>query len=493
MKYSLLLFLILFCSYYVNSQTQYVEPNGTIYDSSGAPVSFATVKIQYVEINGYAIDYEKTISADINGFYFDSALMTVGKFIRAGALDCLGDTVYGPDQLVVQGQTNYQQDVFICDSTPPILCNGSIQQFVNGNSGFFSVNSTIPNAIFQWDVDGTQYSGSTVTHTFPGPGMYSVCASFSSIICTFTVCDTVIIAGNPISFDLAGQVLKSGTFAQSGLAFLYSSDSTATGSMLIALDTTTIDSGSYYFTNLSAGTYTVQAMLDPNDPDFLNFFPTYFGDEVNWSSATDITLNSSSYQNNINLVPLSAAAPGPGTITGSVIEGPNKAAGPGDPIKNIYVHLRDINGNALEFDLTDNNGDFAFENIAYGDYQLILEIPGQAMVPHAITLSTNQANSNTVFEFDTLGVRVVLGFENELASKTNLYPNPASDLLNIDLSAANIETADIRIDNLQGQVLIRENAELSKFQLNIESLKPGVYFIHISSEKGQFTKKFLVQ
>ncbi|MEQ9147179.1 MAG: T9SS type A sorting domain-containing protein, partial [Cytophagales bacterium] len=206
-----------------------------------------------------------------------------------------------------------------------------------------------------------------------------------------------------------------------------------------------------------------------------------------------INLNASSYQNDINLVPISSAAPGPGTITGSVIEGPNKASGPGDPIKDVAVHLRDASGNALEFDLTDANGDFSFDNLALDTYQLILEIVNENMSPEIISLTGSQINSNTVFEFDTLGVRVVLGFENELSIQTILYPNPAFDVMHIDFSEANIAQAEISISNLQGQILISENSENGKAQIEIENLKSGIYFIQVKSDKGQFTKKFVKQ
>ncbi len=479
---SLLTFLLI--SITSVAQSQMVSIAGQVTDTLGQGVPNVIVTYQTSNITG-------AVLTNSNGNYVDTLLVQQFDSLYISIIDCDSSLVIN-DYVINQGTSSIVSNFNYCGAVS-VPCSGTIVQNMNGLTGNFSVNTAQPSASYQWNINGTQYTGATAMHTFPGPGMYGICATYSSALCTFTICDTVVINSVPSGFGLGGQVLKSGVWAQSGLAYLYAVDTIPGGFGLVGLDTVALDSGGYYFTNLPAGIYTVQVQLDPNDADFFNFFPTYYGDVVSWTFSNSIFLSNNQWNNDINLVPVSLASPGSGNITGSVVEGPNKASGPGDPIKNIYVHLRDVNGNALEFDLTDNNGDFAFENVAFGDYQLILEIPGEAMQPHTFSLSANQASSNTVFEFDTLGVRVVLGFENELASKTSLYPNPAIDVLNIDLTGSGIENSEIRVNNIQGQTLIKENTDLNTIELNIESLKTGVYFIHISSEKGQFTKKFVVQ
>lgn len=480
----LLLITGLFLNLQSYSQTQAVVLMGQVTDSTGQGVSNVTVNYQTLNFNG-------STQTNTSGQYVDSFAVQMFDSLYVSIVDCNGNTLIN-DYVINQASDTIVSNFAYCGNIV-IPCSVSFSQSVLGNTGTFSVNAPPPGGIYQWDIDGSYYQGTVVSHTFSGPGLYSACVTYSTFVCSATACDSVLIGSNPIGIDLAGAVYKSNIWAQSGLAVLFSADSTGSGNSLMALDTVALDSGGYFFTGLPSGTYTVQAMLDPNDPDFLNFFPTYYGDEVNWSSATVINLNASSYQNDINLVPISSAAPGPGTITGSVIEGPNKALGPGDPIKDVSVHLRDASGNALEFDLTDANGDFSFDNLALDTYQLILEIVNENMSPEIISLTGSQINSNTVFEFDTLGVRVVLGFENELSIQTILYPNPAFDVMHIDFSEANIAQAEISISNLQGQILISENSENGKAQIEIENLKSGIYFIQVKSEKGQFTKKFVKQ
>ncbi len=466
------------------SQTQAIVIMGQVTDSTGQGVSNITVNYQTLNFNG-------STQTNSSGHYVDSFAVQMFDSLYISIVDCNGNTLTN-DYVINQASDTIVSNFAYCGSVV-IPCSVSFSQTVVGNTGTFSVNAPPPGGIYQWDINGSFYQGTVVNHTFPGPGLYTACVTYSTFACSATACDSVLISSNPMGIDLAGSVYKSNIWAQSGLAVLFSADSSGSVSNLTALDTVALDSGGYFFTGLSSGSYTVLAMLDPNDPDFLNFFPTYYGDEVNWSSATVIILNASSYQKDINLVPISSAAPGPGTITGSVIEGPNKASGPGDPIKDVAVHLRDASGNALEFDMSDANGDFSFDNVALDTYQLILEIVNENMSPEIISLTGSQINSNTVFEFDTLGVRVVLGFENELAIQTRLYPNPAFDVLRIDFSEANISQAEITISNLKGQVLMSENSDNGEAQMAVGNLESGIYFIQVISEKGQFTKKFVKQ
>ncbi|HEX5150494.1 MAG TPA: T9SS type A sorting domain-containing protein [Parafilimonas sp.] len=67
----------------------------------------------------------------------------------------------------------------------------------------------------------------------------------------------------------------------------------------------------------------------------------------------------------------------------------------------------------------------------------------------------------------------------------NIYPNPAKDILNINLNSINLSKATLQVTNVAGAILINKKIDaLSKqnvLQLNVSQLIPGTYFIKIIS------------
>jgi hypothetical protein len=86
---------------------------------------------------------------------------------------------------------------------------------------------------------------------------------------------------------------------------------------------------------------------------------------------------------------------------------------------------------------------------------------------------------------------------NEISSSilnTNLkvYPNPASDILNISLSNINFKNSNIVVYNVSGMEVSKSTMNGANAQLNIESLSNGVYFVKVSNENGfSKTVKFI--
>lgn len=71
-----------------------------------------------------------------------------------------------------------------------------------------------------------------------------------------------------------------------------------------------------------------------------------------------------------------------------------------------------------------------------------------------------------------------------------VYPNPAKETLNI---AASKQIYQIQVYNMVGQKVHEEKVNDSQTQLNVNHYQPGMYLIHITSEKGTTTKKFQVK
>jgi hypothetical protein len=65
-----------------------------------------------------------------------------------------------------------------------------------------------------------------------------------------------------------------------------------------------------------------------------------------------------------------------------------------------------------------------------------------------------------------------------------IYPNPATDLLNINISNASFKNSSISIFSVSGQQIINSTMNGANAQLNIEGLSNGVYFMTVANENG---------
>ena len=74
----------------------------------------------------------------------------------------------------------------------------------------------------------------------------------------------------------------------------------------------------------------------------------------------------------------------------------------------------------------------------------------------------------------------------------SVYPNPAKDLLNVDITTPiDITNAKSEITNALGQVVQTSFIKQTNTQLNIQQLNSGVYFIEVKTNNGVLRKKFV--
>jgi len=91
--------------------------------------------------------------------------------------------------------------------------------------------------------------------------------------------------------------------------------------------------------------------------------------------------------------------------------------------------------------------------------------------------------NGTVYRF----LRQPLSVEGFTKNDFEIYPNPASEFLNIKSQSGNYNYS---IYNSLGQ---KVNATLSENKFDISNLSNGIYFLKIETEKGSATKKFIKQ
>ena len=74
----------------------------------------------------------------------------------------------------------------------------------------------------------------------------------------------------------------------------------------------------------------------------------------------------------------------------------------------------------------------------------------------------------------------------------DVYPNPASEIVNIKLNILN-EVADLEIYNMLGKVVMKKSYDFNSgnLPLNISELSSGVYILKVSNSDSSSFKRFI--
>jgi hypothetical protein len=87
------------------------------------------------------------------------------------------------------------------------------------------------------------------------------------------------------------------------------------------------------------------------------------------------------------------------------------------------------------------------------------------------------------------------GVRDNSYSRFNIYPNPATDMLNINVNGIFTEPVSISIFNSLGVEVysgVFNNSSKSAIEINTYELLPGMYFCRVIMGKYINTKKFLI-
>ncbi len=83
------------------------------------------------------------------------------------------------------------------------------------------------------------------------------------------------------------------------------------------------------------------------------------------------------------------------------------------------------------------------------------------------------------------------------AADVNIYPNPVSNVLNIDFMSENAKPAAYQLTDMSGKVMIEGNFEsslgMSNYNLNISDLTAGVYILRLNQDRKQGIYKIVKQ
>ncbi|UPT68954.1 MAG: T9SS type A sorting domain-containing protein [Sphingobacteriales bacterium JAD_PAG50586_3] len=254
----------------------------------------------------------------------------------------------------------------------------------------------------------------------------------------------------------------------------------------------------FTFTGLANGEYIIRAALNPTNPDFENYLPTYNYSEEDWDAAYAINLYGMVWsQDPLNMVLLSVNLnPGSGLIGGGiVIEDTVRSIA----LENVMVYVKNQQGVITKYDMTDANGVFQLTNLAFGTYTISADIPGYICPSQTITLNAQNPAFSEV-ELHLFPVTEFLTSINQTENNFSVgtpYPNPTEGAIAVNIITNKSQSLTFTVYNMLSQPVLSQSNAVGignqTIQLQTESLAQGIYILQIADKKtgAVVTKKIV--
>jgi len=149
------------------------------------------------------------------------------------------------------------------------------------------------------------------------------------------------------------------------------------------------------------------------------------------------------------------------------------------PINNVTI---DLSGQQL---ITGSLGTASFLEVPVGlNYAYTHTKEGYNIVSGDLYLRTD-----TLVDIDFFYVSVE-DFSGGI--ELNIYPNPATEMLNIELGNNSGKKASIRVVDITGQLIYLENHTEDIVKLDLAKYKSGIYFITVTMDENSFVNKIQI-
>ena len=412
--------------------------------------------------------------------------------------------------------TSYDSTGQTCEDTsceyiqlfpPPAGCTNNFT-YTSSDSTIYTftgeayLNGTLltNNVDYFWDFgDGSTGTGQTITHTFPyNNTLYEVCLTtyYQDSIpdtCVAVSCQDIWVGDTINYFNVMGTVyLENQLFADIGEVHLMLFDTLGVNQVII--ETTYIDSsGMYYFSDVASGTYYIQAELGPNSLYYGQYLPTYHQSSLYWQSANLIIPNPAQVYD-ITMIPDSTLNGGDGGIFGIVEEESFR-----EFMEDVELLLLGPENEPYKYIRTNENGEYSFDDIAYGTYKVYTEIPGIETIPVMVTLDeTTPIQEVNIIIKDGMALGIQDNTVSGVIEKMGgIYPNPVTANANMEVTLTEKSFIEINIMNLVGQIILHEEmilqAGTTKVQLNTGGIPSGLYHLQLITTSGESISRKLIK
>jgi len=371
----------------------------------------------------------------------------------------LNDVFTNPDD---EGDLTY--DVTLSDGTP-------LPEWMKFDPGTGIISGTPGNdhtGAYEVTVVATNSNGNSVETTFTvvivKPG-------------TSVIAGTVLTANGPVSGGISVMLFKVGA----------NNLHHAVATVAVAAN------GTFAFYNLENGTYLVKAVVT-NATMHPTLFHTWYETAISVLEASAITISKPGTEN-IQLTMVDGlVADGNFTIEGRIL---SKTGDDNDgvPARNLDVVLKQ-NGIIVATTMTDQNGNYIFEGLPAGTYDVHVEVPGYNQeITARITLNTgNQKQDEVNFTIWLTDDRIITDVE--IVGNTfdlKMYPNPTRGMVNIDMTWNDIRKVEVTVFNLTGaKIFSKEFQAGNLINFDLSNQVTGMYLVRIDTEGQSIIKKLVL-
>jgi hypothetical protein len=372
-----------------------------------------------------------------------------------------------------------------------VLPNGTIVQ-INSINQFMNSNYYVDNSATSTTYQDFVFDGYTVPLQAKFYATAGNTYTIKLVVADVAdgVFDSAIFLDEQGSFStISGNLAVAGNPAQDGVIQIF--DAAEDSTVVNPLYTVPVTNGTYAVDSIPSGNYHVRYL-----PDLIlnpSAMPSYFTNGTTWSTADLIGLPC--FFNSQDLNSTSVSLTGPGSVSGTIfIDSSFQKALP-MPCPNAVVLLRNaISGEFVDYTKSDIDGNYSFENLPYGEYQVLLDVP---YMPQLDTITvvieagaTHGGNINHSIETDGIHSELsVLGL-GENALNFNIVPNPSKG--EITIKSEGLSGMNIQIFEINGQLVYIGKMDSNIQKLDVSSLRAGAYFVKIGNENKIKTSKLIL-
>jgi uncharacterized repeat protein (TIGR01451 family) len=239
--------------------------------------------------------------------------------------------------------------------------------------------------------------------------------------------------------------------------------------------------GTFAFYNLENGTYLVKAVVT-NAEMHPTLFHTWYETAISVLEASAIIISQPGIEN-IQLTMVDGlVADGNYTIEGRIL---SKTGDDETPVPAAYVDVvLKQDGIIVAVTMTDQNGNYTFEGLPAGTYDVFVEVPGYDQeITAKITLNDgNQSQDDVNFTIWITDDRIITDVE--IIGNTfdlKMYPNPSQGMVNIDMTWNDIRKVEVSVFNLVGaKVFSKEFQAGNLINFDLSKQVTGMYLVSAS-------------
>lgn len=192
-----------------------------------------------------------------------------------------------------------------------------------------------------------------------------------------------------------------------------------------------------------------------------------------------------------------------------------------DTLENIGFETKLCSGNDFIFYSIISETDSVVADIDHENHSIDIELPAGTNLTNLISTFINAINSTieideepqisgkTVLDFSggplvyqitsedgysenwTVNVSSILSIE-YYNKHISIYPNPASDIFNVEITGLRNISGVITIRDITGQIIYKKTVDSNNFTVNLSNCNAGVYLIDINTEETNLTKKIIL-